>query len=504
MDKFLKKAAAFFRGEGFLGTAITALLIGVVIAVNTIVYTLTTTYGLYLYTLDSEDLTISGATDGFFERVNTHGRRVKVIFCTELSNITNGTAGAEVISFHDTVTQFSERYPDLIELEYVNVITKRNHKGELVDLSQYQEEYEGVKQPIYSTSVIFSTDITFKTLQDIGQATCTYAATGAGEYAPTSYNGEEVCAAMIKWVFESDHKTAYITTYHGETYDMALGNMLSCAGYKIDTINLKEVSMIPEDAALVAISNPIKDFESADEGSFSEIEKLDAYLKNGGSLYVALDPYVSRLPELEKLLSDHGIEISYSESGSKNIVRDSEQGVTHDYFTLIATPAEGELGNTVNETIGKYGSNKVLLKECAALKLSGGAVPVLVSSPSSELYSGGKRTDSAGSYAMAAVSVKANENGTKSKLFVVPSVYLTTTDTVIMTNYANRDFVYSVFDKVFDTGAVPYGCNIVHQASGALENLTMGTARIYAAIIFTVPAVIAIFGAVVIIRRKNR
>ena len=31
MDKFLKKAAAFFRGEGFLGTAITALLIGVVI-----------------------------------------------------------------------------------------------------------------------------------------------------------------------------------------------------------------------------------------------------------------------------------------------------------------------------------------------------------------------------------------------------------------------------------------------------------------------------------------
>ena len=37
-----------------------------------------------------------------------------------------------------------------------------------------------------------------------------------------------------------------------------------------------------------------------------------------------------------------------------------------------------------------------------------------------------------------------------------------------------------------------------------LENLTMGTAKIYTALIMLIPAAAALVGAVILIRRKNR
>ena len=40
--------------------------------------------------------------------------------------------------------------------------------------------------------------------------------------------------------------------------------------------------------------------------------------------------------------------------------------------------------------------------------------------------------------------------------------------------------------------------------TATLENLVMGTARIYTAVIMAFPVAIAAVGAVVIIRRKNR
>jgi hypothetical protein len=56
----------------------------------------------------------------------------------------------------------------------------------------------------------------------------------------TSYNGEEVMAAMINWVLSEEHKTAYFTQYHGEIVDIAFSNLLACAGYYIDVVDLRK------------------------------------------------------------------------------------------------------------------------------------------------------------------------------------------------------------------------------------------------------------------------
>lgn len=507
MSKLQTKLASFFRGEGFMGSSITALLIGVVIAVNVIVYAITTAFGLYLYVPDSYDMSISGATDALFADLD-ESDRVKVIFCRDKSSLESGAVD-EVSAFYDTANEFSERYPGFVEIECVNLITKRNQDGELCDLSKYQILLEdGTLYPMYETSVIFVSDITHKTITDIASATCTYDMQNSGQL--TTYNGEEVFASMALWVLNDDHPTAYFTTFHGEVVDVTFANMLSCAGYNIDTIDLRMEDMVPPDAGMVIIYNPIKDFERATEGSgvYSEIEKLEAYLESGGSLYVAVDPYVEKLAVLEEFLADHGIVISEAEGETgtvKNIVRDSDNAVTTDYFTLISEIAEGEFGDAIEAKLSNYGSTGVLMRECAALELSGKAQPLLVASSASETYAGGVKTGSEGGYCIAATVTEKNDNGTESHVFVVPSIFICAEDTLYTEGYANRNFVYSVLDTVFGREGVPYGCHTtLFYTNGMLENLTMQTARIYTALLLSIPAIIAIIGAVVVIRRKNR
>ena len=68
----------------------------------------------------------------------------------------------------------------------------------------------------------------------------------------------------------------------------------------------------------------------------------------------------------------------------------------------------------------------------------------------------------------------------------------------------NKDFIYSLFDEFFKMGDMPYGCNSVVYDNQILENLTMGTARLYTAALCLVPVIIAAAGIVVVVRRKAR
>ena len=153
----------------------------------------------------------------------------------------------------------------------------------------------------------------------------------------------------------------------------------------------------------------------------------------------------------------------------------------------------------------KYNSASVILSTCASLELSGRAEPLLVSSKAATVFAGGEQVGAQGSYCMSAVSQALDESGEMAgKLLVVPSIYLTATDALISGGYANRDFIYAVIDSVFDGDNIPYGCNTVFYSNDTLENLTMKSARIYTALILSVPVILACVGAVVIVKRKNR
>ena len=87
---------------------------------------------------------------------------------------------------------------------------------------------------------------------------------------------------------------------------------------------------------------------------------------------------------------------------------------------------------------------------------------------------------------------------------LISPMLVTATDAITTNGYSNKDFLYSLFDEFYGQSGVPYGCRSVLYDDSTLENLTMGTARIYTIIILTIPAAIAVLGVVVIRRRKNR
>ena len=146
----------------------------------------------------------------------------------------------------------------------------------------------------------------------------------------------------------------------------------------------------------------------------------------------------------------------------------------------------------------------MLLKLVSALELSKDAKPLLVSSSSSELESNGKTVSSSGSYVIAAYSTFANDLSDEASMFVMSDGMLTASDAIVTDGYSNKDFLYSMFDKLFDKGDMPYGCKSIIYNESVLENLTMGRAKTYTALLLAIPVVICVIGVFVLVRRKNR
>ena len=510
MKEFFNKLVRRATGRKGIGNTVTVVIIIAVVMLNILAYTLTNAFGLYFYSPDVDDLTISGSTDELFANAILLGKKVTVTFCYAEDKLEKHDTGSFVLN---TARQFEERYPDLIDLRFVSLLTKMDENGRIVDFEKYLQDG---KNTLKQNSVIFESGEG----EEWNCRVITDTASSAGfvdfytldsSANIVSYNGEEVMAAMISWVLHDEHPVAYFTQNHGETADVAFSNLLTCAGFYVEVINLRK-DEIPKDAGMLIISNPTSDFELSVENADvrGEINKLEDYLEGGGKLYVALDPYVKELKNLEGLLKKWGITLSgqYDDNGVlvRNIVRENSNAITTDGYTFIATHADNDVSAKVLEKVMKYGNDSVLMSEVTKLELDStlGAAPLLISGTTSSTHAGGEVTDSEGGYAVAAYSKRAEKDGKESTVFLIPTAYITASDAFISDSYSNKDFIYSVLEVLFDSNPTPRGCNCVTYRTSIIENLTMGNAKTYTAIILAVPVILAVFGAVTIIRRKNR
>ncbi len=511
MKEFFSKLGRKLTGRKGIGNVMTAVIIIAVVLVNVLSYTVTNAFGLYFYSPKETDLSLTGNTDELFAEAMLLEKKVTVTFCYPEDQLEKHDTGSFVL---DTARAFEEKYPSLIELKFVNLLTKLDEYGERWKDYEKYTKLEGVT--LKQNSVIFESgegeEWNCRVITDV--------ATSAGfvnfytldnSANIVAYNGEEIMASMISWVLNDEHPKVYFTQNHGETADIAFNNLLSCAGYDVRTINLRKEE-IPDDAGMIIISNPTSDFELSVENSTvrGEINKLEDYLERGGKLYVALDPYVKELKNLESMLQKWGIALSgeVNEDGVyvRNIVKENSDAITPDGYTFVATHADNEVSATIRDKITSEGNDSVLISEVTRLELdeSLGAKPILLSGSTSSTHAGGKVTDREGEYAIAAYSRRTEHSGKESTVFVIPTAYITATDAFLSTNYSNKDFLYATLETLFDANNAPRGCNQVMYTSAILENLTMGKAKIFTAIILAIPAGLAVLGAITIIRRKNR
>ena len=169
--------------------ALTATLIALILAVNVIIYVIVSAFGLYFTADPKDEIVLTGNTDALFEEAIDEGKKVKISFCykdaEELK--AQSSTGAFV---HKTALEYAARYPEFIEIEYINIITRKNNKDEDVDLKKYQTDMQGNETPILRSSVIFTCGQNYKVVTDSLSSdgfSDFYTLDGSG--LATSYNG---------------------------------------------------------------------------------------------------------------------------------------------------------------------------------------------------------------------------------------------------------------------------------------------------------------------------
>lgn len=122
--------------------------------------------------------------------------------------------------------------------------------------------------------------------------------------------GEESLTNALIHVTRSELKAVYFVTGHGEkdiSNDERDGYStlrvdLEHQGYAPRPLSLIGGAPVPSDAAAVVVAGPRDDYLDP------EVEALDAYARNGGSLFVMIDPQIS-IPHLATVLAEYGLSV---------------------------------------------------------------------------------------------------------------------------------------------------------------------------------------------------
>ncbi len=329
-------------------TLVTVMLVAVILALNLVL----THFGLYdTVFLDMTPEGLYSLSDKMKEecdlivgemRKKDPDKKIKITFCTDPDYLVSERT-ARLTYF--MALKLEDRYPDMIEVEPVNV--RLNPTA----VSEYKTT---------SLSTISSNNIIFSYGGRYRITTFDYFwvdATSGTEY----YNGEYRVATIMKSIASLARPAAYFITSHGETvYDpenpesegsvktSALASLLVERGMEIKLLDIEDenVKEIPSDCALLIINDPREDFtydpaQLKDFDYTPDTKKINKYLiKNQGALMVSKD-YRVKLPVLETFLKEWGFKFS------ETVLVDRESSI-----------AESESVNTGTQIIASYNTDE--------------------------------------------------------------------------------------------------------------------------------------------------
>lgn len=498
---------SFFQSKKFrYGTvahAITALTIVLVIAVNIVFSNLASGFGWYTDMTESELFTLS---DAMIEMLADVDDEVKIIFCADPDELMGDT----------TYMQYIFKTAENLEAEFDNITVE--HHDVIKEYNFFKKYADTAASNIYTTSIIVESGSEFRLMApeaffifDTEDSTRAWA-----------YNGEKKFAAAILQVTATDNPLVLFTEKHGETLASeatAMATLFADAGFDVDTVDLAKED-IPEDCRIIVINNPKYDFVGmeAESDSANEIAKLDKFLDGLGALMVFEDYKSSeKLVNLNEFLEEWGISFEHG-----TYLIDKENSVSVDGSTLVAEYEEKGLGasiymdmsqnlDTMPRTLSKNSMPVNILWEENALESGTKQVySVLSSYDTAELIRSGE-TESTGSRSLMAIArdkiIVNNENSLNadyiySYVFASGSPSFVTNDYLTSNSYGNADIIYAAMRAV---GRENLLADLKYKAFDNTE-LAITTAQSTRwTVVFAVipPAVIAIAGVVVRIKRKN-
>ncbi len=237
--------------------------------------------------------------------------KLKVVFCSD-KDIIEGDALMCYVSY--TARALANEFPHAIEVEYINI---------------EQNPSAVQKYKTTSAATIYNSDIIVEFGSEyLVHKISSFYYQDSTEDTPWAYNGEQRLAATILALTRAESPVCALTYNHGEQLFDGDGNikaeysefikLVGGAGYDVITIDL-ENDVIPENCRMIITFAPTRDFYgygNMGQSGVSEIEKLDRYLDGSNSFFYVCNPETPKLANLEEYLEEWGVAVARENDAS--------------------------------------------------------------------------------------------------------------------------------------------------------------------------------------------
>lgn len=397
----------------------------------------------------------------------------------------------EIIGFFHRDSQLLPEIAELLK-EYKHKSNKIKYS--LVDLDSNPVRANKYGVTDYDTIVLTSGDKTIQLRRNTFYKT---------DYRNNTivFAGEEAITQGIIDVTSERNSKVYFIEGHGEVSGddvYVFKDSLNKEGYTVEALNIAQKGGIPEDAELLVIISPLKDYND------EELYHLDKYVQRGGRFLFLMDPMkdISNLRRLTMFMSTLGIKLN------NDLVVDPERN----YFRQLTSIIPRYSLHKIVDQLGQKGLALILpytmsIDKSESLDKGGSFEELLLTSDKAwgESNIDGKEIkldekDKKGPLTVAAVVTKPLQKG-ETKAVVIGNSSIIKNE--IISLQGNLDFLINSINYLLGKENL---ISIRPKESGIESILINGNQGTYLLIIFTfiIPILIFIMGIIVFLRRKNR
>ncbi len=477
-----------------LSGALVALFIALVIVINIAVSALGSHFRWYLDMSEGQVFSLSDATK---ELLHDTEDEINIYFTVEADRI--ASASPFLFYVYQTALEMQNTF-DFVNVKCIDIIKNPGF---------YKDYYTTAAEDIKTTSVIVAASNEFR----LFSIESFFITNEDGNI--WAYQGEYRIVSAILSMTASEMPTVCFTTSHGETVGenaSALVNLFASAGYNVKGVDLTSEDL-PEDTRIVIINDPIYDFGglNTEDDSANEIDKLDAFLDDYGCLMVFVAPErAAKLTNLSEFLTEWGIAFV-----PDTYIKDNKNSVSVDGRSVVAAYEEEGLGSSLYLDISKLDTKpKTILKNAMPLQmlwerddaLDGvkDCTPVLSTHDSAVAVKNGEEIDAAGVPLMVLTRETriVDNDYYYSYVLVCGSADYNNSEYLLANAYANSDILYSAM-RITGRERILADIDFKVLDNTDLDITTAEANRWTVALVTAVPALIAVCGTAVWVRRKN-
>ncbi|MBE6871982.1 MAG: hypothetical protein E7491_08545 [Ruminococcaceae bacterium] len=283
----------FFKYGGF-AAAMTAIFIAVILLLNVVFTWAVRNYSFKIDLTDEGFYRLDQKTVDYIKGLDLD-EPVKIMTAMPKSDYDRYTT-SYLIKVKELLYNYVNDSNGNIVLEYHDVYTEPD----------FVEKY-GTDGQLDENAIIVASEkrFTILTVTDFFKWAFTTNTSSATGYTPVvkGFVGEATINTALTYVTRDVLPTALFTSGHNEAESAEVKRIFEANNYVNESINLLQ-SDLSQDTMVLIIAAPKADFTDA------EIEKIDAYLDNGGNMMVFLSPEYT-LKNLESYLEKWGVAVTH-------------------------------------------------------------------------------------------------------------------------------------------------------------------------------------------------